>query len=129
MQRAWLLASALAALAQVGCEGVPDLRFGVADTGTDSTVALPDAGGADDAQGPNDAGGSPEAGGVDAATDAGSTCQLPTGAMQCCGAVPCFGDCGHGNYCRQCQNQCDAGTICCAKGGVTCQDLGTTCPP
>jgi hypothetical protein len=101
----------LGALALLGCEGVPDIRF----VG-DASASLTDSGG----DGPRT-----EAGEA-SVEDAGPQCTgtQPNGSV-CCGGVWCLGDCTEPN-CGRCANQCGPAVLCCGKNNlVQCK---STCP-
>jgi hypothetical protein len=93
---------ALATVAGLGCEAVPDLTFATAPSGD---------------------------GGAGQIGDGDCTSGLPPDAANaCCGQIPCSGDCNPVS-CDTCQNDCnDPGMICCAKQrNVVCHPIGTPC--
>jgi hypothetical protein len=85
------------------------------------------------AEASGDDGGSTEAGddggGNDAGDDGGDAAEGGTcDAAQCCGSIPCSGDCSPTN-CQTCTSKCGGGQQCCVKNGaVSCHPDNANCP-
>jgi hypothetical protein len=118
----------LIAVLAAGC-GVPEIDI-VPDDGGGADVTVEAS-----AEGSGDDGGATEAGddatGDDGGNDGGDAAEAGAcGAAQCCGSIPCSGDCSDAN-CQTCTSKC-GGTPpqqCCVKNGtVGCHPVTSNCP-
>lgn len=95
------------------CSSVPDVAYDDADAASGG-----DAG--------KDAGKDAASSG-DAARDARATCSNPPSDSMCCGDLLCVG-CSKNQDCKECEDKCKVGEVCCNKGGpLRCLPSGAAC--